>query len=416
LIVFSLTAFIVQGQSAEQVTVEVDSSTVLHTISPYAFGANYGPYSSTPVDLLDEVQNAGINLLRFPGGDVEYRPQQIDFAVRAANLAGAELTITVHKPDRTPEDAAEIVRYVNIEKEYNVRYWSIGNEPNRYSEHFDPDYDVERFNEDWRVFAEAMLQVDPDILFIGPDVSQYSTDPSSSAYVGYEWVRSFLEANGDMLSVITVHRYPFPQSQLELATVDEMRENVLEFTDMLDSLRELSEEVLGYELPVAMTEINSYWSSSQGGETTPDSHFNAIWWADVFGRLLKQDPWGVLYFDLQSNIARGGWGLMATYEVRPTYYVYQLYQQFGEEMLAATSDHEFVSAYAAQRNDGAITLILVNLDDVEHDIALYVDADEFTGDAELQLYMVDGLSESVTWDSSEGLSLPAQSITLLVMP
>ena len=28
-----------------------------------------------------------------------------------------------------PEQAAELVRYVNIEKKYGVEYWAIGNEP-----------------------------------------------------------------------------------------------------------------------------------------------------------------------------------------------------------------------------------------------------------------------------------------------
>ncbi len=36
--------------------------------------------------------------------------------------------------DGTPEKAAELVRYTNIEKKYGVVYWSIGNEPNLFAE------------------------------------------------------------------------------------------------------------------------------------------------------------------------------------------------------------------------------------------------------------------------------------------
>jgi alpha-L-arabinofuranosidase len=49
-----------------------------------------------------------------------------------AGKVGATVMFSVRLLDGTPEQAAEMVRYTNIEKEYNVRYWSIGNEPTLY--------------------------------------------------------------------------------------------------------------------------------------------------------------------------------------------------------------------------------------------------------------------------------------------
>src|SRR5690606_22827247 len=106
---------------------------------------------------------------------------------------------------------------------------------------------------------------------------------------------------------------------------------------ILPTLRAVMLETTGRDIPVAITEANSHWSAALGGVASPDSHYNAIWWADVLGRLIQHDPTIVAYFDLQSNSRRGGWGLMATYEVRPTYYVYQIYKQFGQTRLFAES-------------------------------------------------------------------------------
>jgi hypothetical protein len=55
---------------------------------------------------------------------------------------GAEPSISVRLHGGTPEAAAELVRYTNIEQGYAVRYWSIGNEPSLYR-----DYDTETYNE-----------------------------------------------------------------------------------------------------------------------------------------------------------------------------------------------------------------------------------------------------------------------------
>jgi hypothetical protein len=41
-------------------------------------------------------------------------------------------------------------------------------------------------------------------------------------------------------------------------------------------------------LPIAMTETNSDWSKAVGGEATPDSFYNTIWWADSLGRMIQE--------------------------------------------------------------------------------------------------------------------------------
>ena len=399
----------------------VHASTLLGPISPYVLGSNFGPLSAVTVELIPQAQNSGITYLRFPGGrwgDLNnIQPSQIDMFMRTARMVGAEPSIHVRLENGTPEQAAELVRYTNIEKEYNVRYWSIGNEPNLFD-----DYTTEDLNTQWRAIAEAMLAVDPDILLVGPDISQWAgipeVDPRDPE--GRDWMREFLLANGDLVDIVAVHRYPFPRSMSRpITTIEDLRGNAEQWSDILPNLRAVIEETTGRtDLPVAITEANSHWSSNIGGEATPDSHYNAIWWADVLGRLIVDQAEIVAHFELQTQDARGGHGILNRFNVRPTYYTYQLYQRFGTELLQAESSVDGISIYAARRDDGALTLIAVNLGDDAQTVPLEIE--DFTPGEGAETYLFDmdhnaDLVEPV--DLSIGtVTLPGQSATLFVIP
>ena len=47
---------------------------------------------------------------------------------------GATALFNVRLLDGTPEQAAEMVRFTNIERQYNIQYWGIGNEPTLYND------------------------------------------------------------------------------------------------------------------------------------------------------------------------------------------------------------------------------------------------------------------------------------------
>ncbi len=399
----------------------IDVNRSLGPISPYVYGANYGPLQTVPLDLADEAQQSGIRFLRFPGGrwgDLNNLQHfHIDMFIKLARQLGAEPSISVRLEGGTPEAAAELVRYTNIERGYHVRYWAIGNEPNLFD-----DYTTEDHNRQWRAIAEAMLAVDPTILLIGPDTSQYSgnpaTDPRDS--LGRDWVREFLRANGDLVDIVAVHRYPFPRSMANpVTTIDDLRQNAPEWSRILPALRAVIRETTGREdLPVAITEANSHWSKSIGGEATPDSLYNAIWWADVLGRLIRDGAFIVGYFDFQSNPSRGGWGLLGSYEVRPTYYTYQLYQRFGTELVYAASSIHDLSLYAALRQDGVLTVMVVNLGDEPQAYPLTLDGATMTGPAEVWRLDAEHRAERLDdLDLRDGpLSVPGQSVTLYLIP
>ncbi|HKJ40126.1 MAG TPA: glycoside hydrolase family 44 protein, partial [Anaerolineales bacterium] len=248
----------------------VDPRTDLGPISPYLFGTNYGPMHAVAPDVLPLVEQAGFTALRFPGGAwtdaVDIKPFQIDQLVSFSNQVGAIPTISVRMLDGSPETAAELVQYANIKKGYDITYWSIGNESNIYTQlgQAKYDYTVDNLINDWRPIALAMKEADPTIKLMGPELSQwndsYETTPKDSA--GRDWMTEFLKANGDLLDVVTVHRYPMHSPSNGPVTVQQLRENTRQWVAEIEYLRSLTKEILGKELPIAITEVNSDPSSA----------------------------------------------------------------------------------------------------------------------------------------------------------
>jgi hypothetical protein len=398
----------------------VDASLEQGSVSPYLLGSNYGPWVAVPFDMVDYAYTSNVKAIRFPGGAWgdrnKLQPYSIDPFIAFCNKVGAMPTFSANLRDGTPEQAAELVRYVNIEKKYGVVYWAIGNEPTLFSKEKGEEYDTARYNSDWRAFAEAMKAVDPTIKLIGPDLHQYAVDPNARPKdsKGLDWMDEFLKANGDKVDVITTHRYPFGRNP----TKDDLRQDARQWDDIVIALQKRIKELTGRDIPVALTEVNTNYNPAVGGEATPDSHFNAIWLADVVGQMAQQHVFMFNHWMLASSGgAQGGWGMIARGGLRPSYYVYQLYSRFGSTMIYSASGVENVSIYAAKRDDGTLTVMIVNLNSNSQSVPL-----QFKGKApsSAQLFLLDAEHNAadmgnVTIPKDGILSLPGESVSLYVI-
>ncbi len=409
-------------------TLFVDPSVSLGQISPLIFGSNYGPWRTVPFYNLQQAYDSGIKILRFPAGawgdHNDVTPLQIDQFMDFANKMGATAIFHVRLLDGTPEQAAEMVRYTNLERKYNVQYWSIGNEPTLFDAEVKTRgqaYDIERFNQEWRRFAEAMRKVDPNIKLVGPEINQFSFDPTPGATTNFsqrdeDWLIQFLKANGDLVDVVSFHRYPFPTSRVSgPPTLDELRQNTQEWDKILLHAQELIRQYTGRDLPIAVTEFNSAYDKSVGGDATPDSHYNAIWMADVLGRMIKNHVFMANEWALTAKGGFGGLGLVGSVDMYPAYYAYQLYKQFGKELVYSSSDDPDLSIYAAKREDGALTVMVINLSLEQKTKTLQIGG-RTQVQAETWLFDPDHKAENMGIMELAGrVTVPAQSITLYIV-
>lgn len=409
-------------------TLFVDPSVSLGPISPLVYGSNYGPWLTVPFYMLPQAFDSGIKILRFPAGawgdhnNVTHR--QIDQFMDFAKQMHATAIFHVRLLDGTPEQAAEMVRYTNVEKKYNVEYWAIGNEPTLFEAELNirgESYDTERFNKEWRTFAEAMKSVDPSIKLVGAEVNQFSYDPTPGATTNFgerdeEWFIEFLKANGDLVDIVSFHRYPFPSSRVSgPPSIDELRQNAQEWDKIIIHARELIHEHTGRDLPIAVTEFNSAYDKSVGREATPDSHYNAIWLADVLGRMIRNDIFMANEWALAATGGAGGLGLISSLDLFPAYYTYQMYKKFGNELVYSSSDDPDLSIYAAQREDGALTVMVINLS-LEEKIKAVQIAGQSQVNAETWLFDPAHKAENQGMLSLSGpITFPPQSVTLYIL-
>jgi len=383
--------------------------------------------------MMDYALDSKVTNLRWPGGEwgdnFDVNEYQIDQFMTFLEQMGAIPTISVRMVNGTPETAAALVHYCNVEKDYNVKYWSIGNEPTLYEGRPAVDsFDTERFNREWRAIAEAMKAVDPDILLLGPELhgtytSNFETNPKDSS--GRDWMVEFLEANGDMVDIVTYHRYPFPESiSSGSASIEDLRQELPEWNRTVRYLRALIQEKTGRELPIGVTETNSHYTHAVQGAATPDSHYNAIWWADALGRMISEEVFIANYFLLAGTGSSSGFGLIAPFgDVRPTYYVYQLYSQFGDQQIYADSGVAGLNVYAAmdseagKKKSGKRTIMVINTEDTALTAVLNVDGQK---SVQADKWLLDAVTKAEnlgmqTISSEEELSFPGQSVTLYII-
>lgn len=400
----------------------VDAAAGQGPLSPLVFGTNHGPWAFLNADSYPQFKESGITLIRFPGGnwgdENNLDTFQMDMFFMVARLVKAEPLISVRLRGGTPELALAVMGYARQQGQA-VRYWSIGNEPNLYPPS-DPAWDTAYYNQEWRRFAQAMKATYPGILLVGPDTSQFTGEPGADPVdgKGRDWLREFLKANGDLVDVVAVHRYPFPVVKGERPTRDQLFADPPHWDSLVANLRREVREGAGQDKPIAITEFNSSWSGTMGGETGMDTLNNALWLGDVLGRLARDRVDIAAQFSLQSNAAVGGYGLFERDKARPSYYTYRMFAGLGDQLVFAASDTARLSAYAATRQD-ALTLILVNLNDQAITRPLVLDHFVPAGPAQVALFDRDHKAQAqpdVVLDAKSDYVVPPLSITRLTIP
>jgi len=405
----------------------VNAAQPIGVVSPYVFGSNYGPWTFLSPGAKPKAIEAKLKLIRFPGGNwgdendlMEY---QIDQFIALCRELGAEPLISVRLANGSPEVAANWVKYANQTKGYNIKYWSIGNEPSLYRTRLGlTDYDTTRFNQEWRKFAEAMRTVDPTIKLVGPDTHQFTADFAQNPkdVNQKDWLEEFLKANGDLVDIVAVHRYPFPIDQSNpIPTKEELLASSAEWDQIIPALRKLIKDTTGQDKPIAVTEVNSNWANVSGGEASPETFYNALWWSDALGRMMRQGVDVVAQFSLTSAPGSGEHGLFARGDPRPMYYVYPMYQRFGNQLVSASTDNADVSIFASKRDDGALTLMLINRSPNEATRRLQLIG--FTPQSASEVWRFDETHNAEKIGSQKiedgaSITVPPYSMTLLVVP
>jgi len=397
---------------ATRAQIAVDAGRVLWRIPATVRGFNFRGIRSDAA-FMPEYRKIGLNLLRFPpgqdGDQADLEPDLIDDSAKVTQALGGELVVEVRLRGGTPEKAAAAVQYANIKRKYAARYWEVGNEPDEYRRRSsEPNFNPEWYAERFRAYAQAMKAVDPTIKVIGPVLSNKLS----------EWMRPFITACGDVVDGLSWHFYGGNDKQSEAALLTSPARFDQQAALVRGWWSDPAANPRGHarEIPLLISEYGaSYVTNSPKNLTTQAA---ALWTADMLGRLVTQRIDMAAYFTLWGIENHGVWSSGG--KIRPVYYTFLLFNQFGGQLVRAESDQELLPAYAALRDDGALSLMVVNKAPSTAYRAT-IDLQGFAANAPVQLWRHDKATPGVqlAYDGPLApldITFPPYSTTMLVIP
>jgi len=399
------------------VHVSVNATQTVRTVDARLFGINtaaWDGYLDTPgtLAILNEMDNQA---LRWPGGSWadeyhwtnEYRgwgSYTTNFAHVATNTR-AQVYMIANYGSGTPQEAAGWVRFCNVTNQYGFKYWEIGNEvggswetDNNTNAPWLP-HDPWTYAMRFKDYYNQMKAADPTIK-IGAvaDITEdgtanYTNHPVVNPRTGvthYGWTPVMLHTmltNGVIPDFLIEHKYApnsgdtfnllYPKTwAADAANLRQM------LTDYLGSQ--------GTNVELVCTEHGA------GGDRQRVSLVGGLFYADSLGQILQTEFNAQLWWDLRNGQSpiynsdsalygwRTGWftnvdlltntlefyndgGIVAPADEPtnryPVFYCAKLMKYFargGDLVVNVGSDYQLLSAYAACRTNGALTILAVN--------------------------------------------------------
>lgn len=142
--------------------------------------------------------------------------------------------------------AEEWVRYANVQKDYGIKYWELGNEVYLDRIQKQSPMTATEYGKYYALFRQRLKQIDPSIE-LGM-VMPHETD-FVAAGDGSTWWDSAVKSAGGNIDYFIVHRYVVPQPRRLLRSGSTIGE-------MLDRIRTRIKSLTGRSIPIHLTEWN----------------------------------------------------------------------------------------------------------------------------------------------------------------
>ncbi|MFF8319053.1 LPXTG cell wall anchor domain-containing protein [Streptomyces bobili] len=392
--------------AAATVGISVDAGTSLGTVPSSGVGLNTGygdEHMGTP-KVTSLMKAAGVRQLRYPGGsgadDYHWKthtygdgsgwiPSNTNFDrfMATAKKVGAQPILTANYGSGTPKEAADWVRYANVDKGYGVKYWEIGNEVygnghygngKGWETDTHADKSPKEYGKNLVAYAKAMKAVDPKVK-IGAVLTTPGFWPDAEKAPGdsADWNNTVLSIAGSSIDFVIVHWYPGGTTTADLLNTPSR------IAGVTSSLRSLIAKYAGSRaasVEIAVTENGAVGSPAQTSQAAalfaPDTYMtwfeqgatHVDWWnlhngsgeapTTVHGETDYQDG-GVL----SAGTCAGGKCQPPRDTPFPTYWGIRsltALAQPGDTMVKSSSGNSSVSVHAVRSSDGGLNVMLTN--------------------------------------------------------
>ncbi|WP_405676300.1 cellulose-binding protein [Streptomyces sp. NBC_00868] len=392
--------------AAPTVDISVNAGASLGTVPSSGVGLNtgFGDEHMGDAKVTSLMNAAGVRQLRFPGGSGadEYHwkthtygdgkgwiPSNTDFDhfMATARTVGAQPILTANYGSGTPQEAADWVKYANVEKGYGVKYWEIGNEVYGNGHYgtgkgWETDTHADKsptaYAKNLVAYANAMKAVDPKVK-IGAVLTTpgYWPDKEKAPGDSADWNHTVLSIAGGSIDFVIVHWYPGGTTTADLLNTPSR------IAGVTSSLRSLITTYAGSRaasVEIAVTETDAVGSPALTSQAAalyaPDTYMSWFehgtthvdWWnlhngtdqapTTVNGQTDYQDG-GVL----SAGTCAGGKCQPPRDTPFPTYWgIHSLtaLAQPGDTMVKSSSGDPSVAVHAVRSANGALNVMLIN--------------------------------------------------------
>jgi hypothetical protein len=402
---------------------------VTESINDGIFGINTALWDADLLDVKSSkyIKAAKHKILRYPGGlradddhwkevlDKKDASVDTDEFLEFCKETGNEPMITVNFGKGTPQEAADWVRHVNIEKKANVKYWEVGNEI--YGNWHPQNTTGDDYGKRTAEFIKAMKAVDPTIVVA---VVWVLEGP---------WNKEVFEHTRDLADAVIVHHYPQNNGQENdpaLLSAPQSLDDII--PSVRRQIKEFGNGKTKYQ--IWLTEWNSV-----DFKPSPQTLgvVNALFVADYLGMLARQNIEHADYWVVHNGLTDqgGDYGYLSrtgdplgNNVPRPSYYAFKLASEtlrgsLTECKVSAVGGRESdLTCYLAKHADGRKALMLINKHPVTRaDVTL--DIPELKESATLQrletVNMKTGPLEEKIDLTSRKISLPPYSVSTLLL-
>ncbi|TDT98200.1 glycosyl hydrolase family 79 [Streptomyces sp. 846.5] len=395
------------ASAAPTVGISVDAGTSLGTVPSSGVGLNTGVGDTNMGDAkaTSLMKAAGVRQLRFPGGSgsdgYHWKTHTMsdgggwvaantdfDHFMATAKRVGAQPIVTANYGSGTPQEAADWVKYANVDKGYGVTYWEIGNEVygNGYygnGKGWEIDTHADKsptaYAKNLIAYAKAMKAVDPKVK-IGAVLTTPGGWPDAVKAPGdsADWNHTVLSIAGKSIDFVIVHWYPGGTT-----TADSLN-TPAQIAGTTSAVRSLLHTYAGphaASVEIAVTETDTAFSPALTSQAA------ALYAPDTYMSWLEQGASSVDWWDLHNGPGKpttvngetdyqdggvlsvggcsGGTCEPALETPFPSYWGIRsltALAQPGDIMVKSSSANPSVAVHAVRTTNGGLNVMLINKD------------------------------------------------------
>lgn len=416
-------------------------------INPLLYGSNVGLWHAEDFSnpqVAEATREMGVTFIRYPGGgrsqsvrwqreeaewykpprsgpgDCVLTPRSVRTFIEFCRAVQAEPLITLNLELLDLENVLDLVRFLNVENDFRVKYFEIGNEPESYMEKWglgkNWSSDPASFRKTYQRVAELHLQWSAALRKISPACLTLGPVSANANFYGIA-LPPFWEQIKEHLDILAIHRYPQtdlkgnPEQHMEDARLLEVP---LEWSELAAEIKVTNDRFSPTHRPLtAVTE----WHTCYGNPGPRQQQIvGALFVARNLCEMARNGiamahVWvmtGCGYYDVFSKRPDG------TVEKHLPYHAFRILAgHFRGTMVECTSDNKSLAAYAVVDDDG-LSLALINTSpDTLYRCSVAVEGPSLKPTAAYRMELTQPYVELPRDGFVQQAVLPAYSLTLL---